>query len=302
MGNKSKFVLPENRQYVWQDGKKLEIGKKTLVMGILNVTPDSFSDGGRWNSVDNAVQHMLEMAVDGADIIDIGAESSRPGFVPMSAQEEIERLKPFLAAVLPACPVPVSVDTFKAETAAFAAEQGVHIINDIWGLQYENEPGEMADVAAQYNLPVVAMHNSNSSEYPGDIIDSMRAFFQRTIDIAAKAGLDGDKLILDPGIGFGKKAEKNLEVINRLHELKCFAGKRYPMLLGASRKSFIGHALDLPVEQRLEATGAACVIGIVKGCNIVRVHDVMAVGRMCSMADAILTAGRRGAGNILQES
>lgn len=285
--------MPDRRQYVWRDGKRLEIGTKTIVMGILNVTPDSFSDGGRWNSVDNAVQHALEMVLEGSDIIDIGAESSRPGFVPMSAQEEIERLKPFLEAVLPVCPVPVSIDTFKAETAAFAAEQGVHIINDIWGLQYEREPGEMAGVAAQYDLPVVAMHNRSSKEYAGDIIDSMRAFFQRSIDTAAEAGLAADKLIMDPGIGFGKTAEQNLEVMSRLHELKCFAGKRYPMLLGVSRKSFIGYALDLPVDQRMEATGAACVMGITMGCNIVRVHDVRPVSRMCRMADAILAAGRR---------
>ncbi|MDD3115534.1 MAG: dihydropteroate synthase [Anaerovibrio sp.] len=291
MQKKAQIMHPEKREYSWHDGRTLTIGDKTLIMGILNVTPDSFSDGGKWNNADRAVQHMLEMVVNGADIIDIGAESSRPGFVAMSAKEEIERLKPFLEAVLPACPVPVSIDTFKAETAAFAAQQGVHILNDIWGLQYEKEPGEMAQVAAQYQLPVVAMHNRSSSEYTGDIIESMRGFFQRTIDTAKTAGIDLDKLILDPGIGFGKTAAGNLEVMNRLQELKRFDGRRYPLLLGTSRKSFIGKVLDLPVEQRMEPTGAACVLGITKGCEIMRVHDVLPVSRMCRITDAILAAG-----------
>ena len=210
MQKNQQVMYPEEREYSWQDGKALTIGKKTLIMGILNVTPDSFSDGGKWNSVDRAVQHMLEMVVNGADIIDIGAESSRPGFVTMSAKEEIERLKPFLEAVLPACPVPVSIDTFKAETAAYAAEQGVHMLNDIWGLQYAEEPGEMAKVAAEYDLPVVVMHNRDSKVYKGDIIDSMRAFFQRSIDIACEAGVKQENIILDPGIGFGKDVEGNL--------------------------------------------------------------------------------------------
>ena len=156
--------------YNWQDGKSLTIGEKTLVMGILNVTPDSFSDGGLWNDKDKALAHMHEMVRDGADIIDIGAESSRPGFEPMGAAEEIARLEPILEAVLAECPVPVSVDTFKADTAEFAAKKGVHILNDIWGLQYAEEPGRMAEVAARYQLPVVVMHNQNSKEYHKDIM------------------------------------------------------------------------------------------------------------------------------------
>lgn len=292
MQKNQQVMYPEEREYSWQDGKTLTIGKKTLIMGILNVTPDSFSDGGKWNSVDRAVQHMLEMVVNGADIIDIGAESSRPGFVTMSAKEEIERLKPFLEAVLPSCPVPVSIDTFKAETAAYAAEQGVHMLNDIWGLQYAEEPGEMAKVAAEYDLPVVVMHNRDSKVYKGDIIDSMRVFFQRSIDIACEAGVKQENIILDPGIGFGKDVEGNLEVMNRLQELKKFAGHRYPLLLGTSRKSFIGNTLDLPVEDRMEPTGATCVLGITKGCEIMRVHDVLPISRMCRITDAILATGR----------
>ena len=275
-------MKPE-RSYVFSDGKRLDIGKKTLIMGILNVTPDSFSDGGKWNAVDRALAHAKEMIADGADIIDIGAESSRPGFVPVSAEEEMERLLPFLDALLPHITVPVSIDTFKSKTAAAALERGVHIVNDIWGLQYEKEPGEMAAVAAAYNAPVVAMHNQHGTEY-GDMIADMKRFFEKTCEIADKAGISQEKLILDPGIGFGKTAEQNMEVLRRMKELTVLP---YPWLLGASRKGFIGKALDLPVTERMEGTGAVCVMGQLGGCQIMRVHDVKPIKRMCRMIDAI---------------
>lgn len=274
--------------YNWQDGKSLTIGEKTLVMGILNVTPDSFSDGGLWNDKDKALAHMHEMVRDGADIIDIGAESSRPGFEPMGAAEEIARLEPILEAVLAECPVPVSVDTFKADTAEFAAKKGVHILNDIWGLQYSDEPGRMAEVAARYQLPVVVMHNQNSKEYHKDIMEAMEDFFRESIAIASEAGLKRENIILDPGIGFGKTPEDNIRVLKRLNEMKTVDGIPYPVLLGTSRKSFIGHALGLEAGQRMEATGATCVMGIMSGAEIVRVHDVMPIARMCRMTDAIL--------------
>ncbi|MCI6869660.1 MAG: dihydropteroate synthase [Selenomonadales bacterium] len=274
--------------YNWQDGKSLTIGEKTLVMGILNVTPDSFSDGGLWNDKDKALAHMHEMVRDGADIIDIGAESSRPGFEPMGAAEEIARLEPILEAVLAECPVPVSVDTFKADTAEFAAKKGVHILNDIWGLQYAEEPGRMAEVAARYQLPVVVMHNQNSKEYHKDIMEAMEDFFRESIAIASEAGLKRENIILDPGIGFGKTPEDNIRVLKRLNEMKTVDGIPYPVLLGTSRKSFIGHALGLEAGQRMEATGATCVMGIMSGAEIVRVHDVMPIARMCRMTDAIL--------------
>ena len=274
--------------YNWQDGKSLTIGEKTLVMGILNVTPDSFSDGGLWNDKDKALAHMHEMVRDGADIIDIGAESSRPGFEPMGAEEEIARLEPILEAVLAECPVPVSVDTFKADTAEFAAKKGVHILNDIWGLQYAEEPGRMAEVAARYQLPVVVMHNQNSKEYHKDIMEAMEDFFRESIAIASEAGLKRENIILDPGIGFGKTPEDNIRVLKRLNEMKTVDGISYPVLLGTSRKSFIGHALGLEAGQRMEATGATCVMGIMSGAEIVRVHDVMPIARMCRMTDAIL--------------
>ena len=274
--------------YNWQDGKSLTIGEKTLVMGILNVTPDSFSDGGLWNDKDKALAHMHEMVRDGADIIDIGAESSRPGFEPMGAAEEIARLEPILEAVLAECPVPVSVDTFKADTAEFAAKKGVHILNDSWGLQYAEEPGRMAEVAARYQLPVVVMHNQNSKEYHKDIMEAMEDFFRESIAIASEAGLKRENIILDPGIGFGKTPEDNIRVLKRLNEMKTVDGIPYPVLLGTSRKSFIGHALGLEAGQRMEATGATCVMGIMSGAEIVRVHDVMPLARMCRMTDAIM--------------
>ena len=278
------------RTYLFRDGKELRLGARTLVMGILNVTPDSFSDGGKWNTRDDALRHMDEMVRDGADIIDIGAESSRPGFVPMSAAEEIERLLPFLEAVLPECPVPVSVDTFKADTARAALRAGAHLLNDIWGLQYTEEPGAMAQAAAEADVPVVVMHNQNGTAYDGDVIAAMRGFFLRSFEIADAAGLSRENIILDPGIGFGKTAAQNMHVMRRMDELISYDGVDYPVLLGASRKSFIGAALDLPVEERMEATGAACVLGIMRGASIVRVHDVKPIARMCRMTDAILGA------------
>ncbi len=282
--------MTAERIYRFRDGKKLRLGARTLVMGILNVTPDSFSDGGKWNRRDDALRHMEEMVRDGADIIDIGAESSRPGFVPMSAAEEIERLLPFLEAVLPECPVPVSVDTFKAETARAALHAGAHLLNDIWGLQYAEEPSAMAQVAAEVDVPVVVMHNQNGTAYDGDVIAAMRGFFLRSFEIADAAGLSRENIILDPGIGFGKTAAQNMHVMRRMDELISYDGVDYPVLLGASRKSFIGAALDLPVEERMEATGAACVLGIMRGASIVRVHDVKPIARMCRMTDAILGA------------
>lgn len=270
-------------------GKRLVIGEKTLVMGILNVTPDSFSDGGEWNTTEKALAHARAMIDDGADIIDVGAESSRPGFVPMSAEDEIKRLRPFMEALKGKIDVPISIDTFKAETAEFAASMGADIVNDIWGLQYAaDESYEMAHVAARHGMAVVVMHNQNGTEYDGDIIDEMKRFFARSIDIARYAGIDEDKIIIDPGIGFGKTVEQNLEVLKRLDELSDIEGACYPLLLGTSRKSFIGKTLGLDVDERMEATGATCVMGIERGADIVRVHDVLPIVRMCRMTDAVL--------------
>lgn len=273
----------EIRTYHWKDGKSLTIGKKTLVMGVLNYTSDSFSDGGKWNDIDTALHHMEQMVADGADIIDIGAESSRPGFTPISAKEEIDRLKGILPKLVENCPVPISVDTYKAETAAYAMQTGAHIMNDIWGLQYAPEPGEMAAVAAKYGVPVVVMHNQDGTAYT-DIIEDMKRFFITSAVIAAKAGMKQEQIITDPGIGFGKTWEQNLYVMKHLTDLTALP---YPMLLGTSRKGFIGRILDLPVTERMEGTGATCVAGVLAGCAIVRVHDVKPIARMCKMTDAL---------------
>ena len=279
------------RHYDLRKGKKLELGKRTLIMGILNVTPDSFSDGGRWVEIEEALAHARQMEAEGADIIDIGAESSRPGFVPMPAEEEIARLTPYLKALSAECRLPISVDTFKAETAEAALEMGADILNDIWGLQYREEPGEMAKAAAQYQVPVIAMHNQKGTDYQayeGDVIAAERDFFRRTIEIAEAAGLPRELLILDPGVGFGKTVEDNLMVMNRQEELTEIDGFAYPLLLGTSRKSVIGKALDLPVDERLEGTLATSVIGALKGADIVRVHDVKENLRAIRMAEAII--------------
>lgn len=280
--------MTAKRKYTFADGKTLTLGERTLIMGILNVTPDSFSDGGRWNTRDAMLRHMEEMVRDGADIIDLGAESSRPGFQPMPAEQEIERLVPFLDALAAECPVPISVDTFKAETARTAAAHGAHILNDIWGMQYREEPGAMAAVAAECGLPIVVMHNQDGREYAGDIIEAMKDFFRTSIALADKAGVKRENIILDPGIGFGKTPEGNIEVLRRQQELLPIDGETYPLLLGTSRKSFIGAALGLPVGERMEATGATCVLGIAKGADIMRVHDVKPIARMCRMTDAVI--------------
>ena len=283
------------RHYRLPSGKELTVGEGTLVMGILNVTPDSFSDGGKWNTLDKALDHALSMVEDGAAIIDVGAESSRPGFVPVSAAEEIERPAPFLEHIVPKIPVPISIDTFKAQTARAAVELGADILNDIWGLQYAaEERGAMARVAAEYHAPVVVMHNQTGTAYRTDVIEAMQDFFRESCAIAEGAGVAKESLIFDPGIGFGKTPETNIEVLHRLQELCVLDGEAYPLLLGASRKSFIGYALDLPVEERLEATGAATVLGVAAGASIVRVHDVKEIARMCRMADIILEGGKHG--------
>lgn len=273
----------EVRHYHWKDGKSLTVGERTLVMGVLNYTPDSFSDGGKWNNADVALKHMEEMVADGADIIDIGAESSRPGFTPISAAEEIARLETILPRLVEACPVPISVDTYKAETADYAMRTGAHIMNDIWGLQYGPEPGQMAAVAAKYGVPVVVMHNQDGREY-SDIIEDMKRFFIRSAIIADRAGMSQDQIITDPGIGFGKDFDQNIYVMKHLRDLTALP---YPMLLGTSRKGFIGKILDLPVTERMEGTGTTCVAGVLAGCTIVRVHDVKPIVRMCKMADAL---------------
>ncbi|MGG0277617.1 dihydropteroate synthase [Bacillus rhizoplanae] len=259
----------------------LNLNEKTFIMGILNVTPDSFSDGGNYNEVEAAVRHAKEMVIDGAHIIDIGGESTRPGFAKVSAEEELQRVLPMIRAVSQVVDVPISIDTYKAEVAKQAIEAGAHIINDIWGAKAEPE---IAKVAAHYDVPIILMHNRDNTNYR-NLMPDMIADLYESVTIAKRAGVRDENIILDPGIGFAKTFEQNLEVMRNLEQLKLLG---YPILLGTSRKSFIGHTLDLPVEERLEGTGATVCLGIQKGCEIVRVHDVKEMSRMAKMMDAML--------------
>jgi dihydropteroate synthase len=264
--------------------RSLPIGARTLIMGILNITPDSFSDGGRFNQQDAAVAHAREMVAEGADIIDIGGESTRPQAwmeTPLAVEDELRRIMPVLECLLQDVDVPISIDTYKAETARVALKAGAHIINDVWGFQ--SDP-ELAKVAADYDVPVVLMHNQDGTEYRnlmGDVVRSLR----RSVEIAEDAGVRPEQIIIDPGIGFGKTTGQNLTVLRRLGELRSL-GK--PILLGTSRKSVIGNTLNLPVEQRLEGTAATLAWGIAQGADIVRVHDVKEMGRTARMVDAIM--------------
>lgn len=260
---------------------RMPIGKRTYIMGILNVTPDSFSDGGKFLDVNRAVERALEMAREGADIIDVGGESTRPGSIPVPAEEELKRVIPVIEAIVDKVDVPISIDTYKAEVAEEALKRGVSIVNDVWGLKYDPK---MAEVVAKYDAGVIIMHNKTEAIYE-DLMGDIIRFFRSSLDIAEKAGIPKDSIILDPGIGFGKTYEHNLEILNRLEELK-FLG--YPILLGTSRKSVIGKTLDLPPDQRKEGTAATVALGIAKGVDFVRVHDVKEMVRVAKMSDAIV--------------
>lgn len=262
--------------------KILELGERTLIMGILNVTPDSFSDGGKYNNIDAAMKQGAKMIAEGADIIDIGGESTRPGHIQISVEEEIERVVPVIERLSKELDTVISIDTYKYQVAEAALKAGAHIINDIWGLQYDN--GEMAQLVKKYDVPVIAMHNQNDKIYTEDIILSMRKFFERTYRIADSYRISKEMIILDPGIGFGKDIELNLEVLSRMEELRDMGR----ILLGTSRKRFIGTILgDLPPTERVEGTVATTVAGIGKGADIVRVHDVLENKRAALIADRI---------------
>ncbi|MFC7061785.1 dihydropteroate synthase [Halobacillus seohaensis] len=261
--------------------KTYSLSKQTLVMGILNVTPDSFSDGGRFNELEKAVERAVQMEMDGADIIDIGGESTRPGHKPVSEREEIKRVAPIIQALKDRVSVPISIDTYKAEVARQAVEAGAEIINDVWGAKKEPR---IAEVAARYDVPLILMHNRENQEY-SDLIFDMKQDLKKCIEIALKAGVKREQIILDPGVGFAKTFEDNVEV---MRELDQFHDLGYPLLLGTSRKTFIGETLDLPKEERMEGTGATVCYGISKGIHIVRVHDVKPIGRMVKMMDAMM--------------
>ena len=276
------------RNYKWKDGKMLSLGDVSLVMGILNVTPDSFSDGGLWNTKEHAMSHMKDMAADGAAMIDVGAESTRPGHTELTAEEETARLMQLLPLLLDASSVPISIDSYHYETMEKALSAGAHMVNDVWGFQYDD--GSMAAVTAAYGVPAILMHNQNDTVYEGDIISSMKSFFDRTLSIAFAAGVKEENIILDPGIGFGKTGEQNMEVLARLDELT--QAYPYPWLLGVSRKRFIGTILDLPAEERDDGTAAVNLWGIEKGCTLFRVHDVKTTAREVKMWDALRKQAR----------
>jgi dihydropteroate synthase len=262
----------------------LDTRKKTIIMGILNATPDSFSDGGKYNRVDLAVERAKEMVANGADIIDIGGESTRPGFEPVSVEEELKRVIPIIEAVSKHVQVPISIDTYKAETARRAIEAGAHIINDVWGAKADDQMGA---VAAKYNVPIILMHNRKDRNYSFFIRDVLNDLYE-SIAIVKKAGVKDENIILDPGIGFAKDYQENLLMMQNLDKLVMLG---YPVLLGTSRKSMIGQALNLPVHERMEGTGATVCYGIQKGCQIIRIHDVKEMSRMAKMMDALIGKG-----------
>ncbi len=271
------------RSYALSPGNiTLELGKRTLVMGILNATPDSFSDGGRYDDVAAAVAHAKQMAADGADLIDIGGESTRPGNEPVSLEEELARVLPVIRAVREALPdMPISIDTYKAETARQALEAGAHIINDVWALQADPA---MADVAASFGCPVIISHNRTNRDYTDLAADVCRDL-TRSVQKAIAAGVEARNIWLDPGIGFAKDYDDNLALMGRLDAIVALG---YPVLLGTSRKRFIQRTLDLPPDDIVEGTAATVALGIAQGCQLVRVHDVQAIKRTCLMADAIV--------------
>ena len=256
---------------------------KTYVMGILNVTPDSFSDGGKWNDKDRALFHVEEMLKEGMDILDIGGESTRRGYTLLSDEEEISRVIPMIEEIKKNFDVPVSLDTYKSGVAAAGIAAGADLINDIWGLKYDEK---MASLIAKSGLPCCLMHNRKEAVY-GDFLQDVAADLAETLHIAQKAGIDGDKIVLDPGVGFAKSYEQNLQVINGMDSLKVLG---CPLLLGTSRKSVIGLTLDLPASERVEGTLATSVLAVIKGCMFVRVHDVKENVRAIRMTEAILNS------------
>lgn len=263
-----------------QNGTVLDFHKETIVMGILNVTPDSFSDGGQFDAIDAAILHAKQMVNDGAKIIDIGGESTRPGHDPVSAEQEIARVIPVIKALTKELDVMISIDTYKAEVAEQAILAGAHMINDVWGAK--KEPA-IVNVAAKYQVPIILMHNRDNTEYDNFWID-VRSDLEESVQLAKDAGVAEEHIWLDPGIGFGKTTEQNIWMMQHLSDL---AEMGYPVLLGTSKKSMIGNVLDLPVSERLEGTAATVSYGVMNGCHMMRVHDVKGIVRTVKMMDVL---------------
>lgn len=261
--------------------KEFDVENKTYIMGILNVTPDSFSDGGRWNDLDKALKHVEQMIAEGAHIIDVGGESTRPGHKKVEAEEEIQRTVAIVQAIKKRFDIPISIDTCKSSVAKENVLVGADLVNDIWGLKYD---AEMAKVIAETNTACCLMHNRDNTNY-NNFMEDVKEDLREVLDIAKKAGIKEDKIILDPGVGFAKSYEQNLKAINCLEQLKELG---YPVLLGTSRKSVIGQTLDLPANERVEGTLVTTVMAVLKGCAFVRVHDIKENVRAIKMAEAIL--------------
>ncbi len=259
----------------------------TYVMGILNITPDSFSDGGKYNELDKALFHVEEMIKQGMDIVDVGGESTRPGYTMVSEQEEIDRVVPVIEKIKSQFDIPVSLDTYKSEVARAGIAAGADMINDIWGLKYDEK---IADVIAQAQIPCCLTHNRKEAVYK-NLIEEILWDLESSLDIAHKAGIADDRIIIDPGVGFGKSYENNLEIIDRIQN---FHSLGYPLLLGASRKSVVGMGLDLPVGERMEGTLVTTVYGVKKGVMFVRVHDVKENVRAVKMTEAIRDGYKHG--------
>jgi len=263
--------------------KEYKLGERTYIMGILNVTPDSFSDGGKFNEIEAAVSQAKKLVEAGADIIDVGGESTRPGAEYVTEEEEIKRVVPIIKAIKKELDVTISIDTYKSKTAEEAIKAGADIINDIWGAKYDKN---IAKVAAKYNVPIILMHNREDKPY-ANLMEDIIKDLQESIDIALEAGVKKENIILDPGIGFAKTYEENLMVMNKCEVIRDMG---YPVLLGTSRKSMIGLTLNLPVNERVEGTLATTVMGIMKGMEFIRVHDVLENKRAAIMTDIILKA------------
>ena len=274
-------MLENYKQVLTLNGIKLDFTKETFVMGILNVTPDSFSDGGQFNSVKTAVAQAKKMVADGAKIIDVGGESTRPGYTRISDEEEIARVVPVIKALVKEVPAIISIDTYKATVARAAIEAGAHMINDIWGAKADPQ---MAQIAAELHVPIILMHNRETAEYE-DYFAEFMTDLKESIQIAKEAGVPDNHIMLDPGIGFVKNLSESIETMQRLDELVALG---YPVLLATSRKRLIGSILDLPVDERIEGTAATCAFGVQKGCHMMRVHDVLEVARTVKMIDALV--------------
>ncbi len=273
-----------NQKKIDLNGRKLILDGTSKIMGIINLTPDSFSDGGEYNNLQSALSQGIQMENDGAHILDIGGESSRPGHEPISAKEEIERIKDPLELILAKTSIPISIDTWKNEVAEFALGKGASIINDIYGLKKDPL---LAQVIAKYNAGVVIMHNKENRNYPDGLIFEIKESLKESINIALAAGISKDKIILDPGIGFAKDSEQNITMMNNLYQLKDLG---YPLLLGVSRKSVIGSVVNVPPKERLPGTIASTVLGIIQGYEIFRVHDVKENLQAAIFTDKIISS------------